>query len=336
MAEKVDETPIGLIVDSPWMPGFLGISTMDYLTMPQVWLEANLKVERQFPKAIFMPGFWVEMGMAAEPTGFGCKVSFYPDSPPSVHSVISTVEEMEGIELPNPLSDGLLPVILNYYRRMESAVNDAGHVIKVVAARGPLTTATHVMGVSEFLLALKSNPKETHRLLKITTSLVRNWLEAQANALKEVEGIMVLDDVTGFISEKDYLEFAHPYLKEIFDAFPRALKMFHNDTNNAVSFKHLPDLGINIFNFTHQQPIAKVRELVGPKICLMGNVPPLDMLEHCELKSVKEKTRECLEANRGQPGFLLSVGGGVSPETSGENIKALFETAQEFDGEIRN
>lgn len=335
-AEKLDETPVGLIVDSPWMPGYLGINTIDYLTMPQVWLESNLEVERRFPKAIFLPGFWVEMGMAAEPTGFGCKVSFHSDSPPSVHSVISSAEQIEGIEPPNPLSDGLMPVILNYYQRMESEVNDAGHVIKIVAARGPLTTASHVMGVSEFLLALKLNPMETHRLLKVTTTLVRNWLGAQANVLKDVEGILVLDDIAGFISEKDYLEFAHPYLKEIFDAFPGAVKMFHNDTNNTVAFNHLPDLGIDIFNFTHEQPIAKVRELVGPKTCLMGNVPPLEMLATCESKVVKEKTRECLETHGGQPGLILSVGGGVSPETSGENINALIETVEMFDRNTRN
>ena len=76
-------------------------------------------------------------------------------------------------------------------------MKDAGHVRKMVAARGPLTLATHLMGVTEFLLALKLNPAETHRLLKMTTTLVRTWLEAQAAALSEVEGIMVLDDIAG-------------------------------------------------------------------------------------------------------------------------------------------
>ena len=72
--------PVGLIVDSPWMPGYLGLSTLDYMTMPDVWLDANLKVEAAFPDAIFLPGFWAEMGMASEPSGFGCKLSFFPYS----------------------------------------------------------------------------------------------------------------------------------------------------------------------------------------------------------------------------------------------------------------
>ena len=118
-------------------------------------------------------------------------------------------------------------------------MEDAGHLVTMVAARGPLTVATHLMGVTNFLLALKLSPDETHRLLRITTTLVRDWLEAQAEALGDVEAILVLDDIVGFLSAKDYLEFARPYLQEIFEAFPAALKFFHNDTENPVSFPHL-------------------------------------------------------------------------------------------------
>ena len=38
-----------------------------------------------------------------------------------------------------------------------------------------------------------------------------------------VEGIFILDDIVGFVNEEHYLEFAHPYLKRICDAFPEGL-----------------------------------------------------------------------------------------------------------------
>jgi uroporphyrinogen decarboxylase len=320
--------PVALIVDSPWIPGHLGLSTLDYLTDPEVWFQANLRIEREFPTAIFLPGFWVEIGMTAEPSAFGCKVSLYPDKTPVAHPIASGVEELESLPPPNPLTDGFMPVILNYYRRAEPRVNDAGHVIKVVAARGPLTVATHLMGVSNFLLGLKLDGAATHRLLRTTTTLVRTWLEAQAAALKDVEAVMVLDDIAGFVSTKDYLEFAHPYLKEIFAAFPGALKVFHNDTDNPVSYKHLRDLGIHIFNFTHLQPIAKVRSLVGSDLCLMGNVAPLETLVRGKPEHVLEQARACVAEHGGAKGLLLSAGGGVSPDTPGANIAALLQAAQ--------
>ena len=320
--ESLGVPPVALIVDSPWIPGFLGISTLDYLTIPDVFLHANLAVEREFPDVTFLPGFWVEAGMAAEPSGFGCKVSLFADKTPAVHPLVGGVEELDRIQPPNPHSDGWMPVILNYYRWLQPRAEDAGHPIVMVAARGPLTVASHLMGVGNFLVGLKLYPTETHRLLRITTTLVRDWLEAQAEALRSIEAIMVLDDIAGFLSPQDYLTFGGPYLQEIFAAFPGLVKFFHNDTENPASFPYLRELGIDVFNFTHLRPLAKVRELVGPDICLMGNVPPLDVLARGTPDSVTEAARECLREHPG-PRLILSAGGGTSPGTPGANIRAL-------------
>ncbi len=326
--EAAPSPTVALIVDSPWIPGHLGISTLDYLTVPEVWLEANLQVEQRFPEVIFLPGFWVEMGMCAEPSAFGCQLSFFHDRTPVAHPLLNGIGEAERLRAPHPEQDGLLPLILNFYRRLEPRVNEAGQVIKMVAARGPLTVASHLLGVSGFLLGLKLEPAATHRLLRLTTTLARQWLQAQAAALREVEGILVLDDLAGFLSPKDYLAFAHPYLKEIFDAFPGAVKMLHNDSDNLAPYRHVRELGVDIFNFTHLRPIDQVRALVGPEVCLMGNVPPLEVLAQGTPSQVTAMGRGCLRTHGGHRGLLLSAGGGVSPGTPAVNIHALGEAGQ--------
>lgn len=318
-------TPVALIVDSPWIPGYLKISTLDYLTDPQVWLKANLEVEQQFPEAIFVPGFWVETGMTAEPSGFGCRISFYHDRPPVAHAMFEDVGATEGLPVPDPRMDGFMPLILNQYRNLRPRILEAGHVLRIVAARGPLTVASHLLGVTNFLLGLKLNPAATHRLLATTTTLVRTWLEAQAEAIVDAEGILVLDDMAGFLSPKDYQTFAHPYLKQVFDAFPSAIRIFHNDTDNPVPYPHLQGLGVDIFNFTHLQPLEKVRKLVGQDICLMGNVPPLEVLAKGTAEEVQRSAQDCLESNSVPGRFLLSAGGGVSPGTPEANLRALLQ-----------
>lgn len=325
--EELNQVPVGLIVDSPWIPGYVGISTIDYFAMPDKWLDANMKIIEEFPEIIFLPGFWVEYGMATEPSGFGCKINFYPNRTPTINHIINSPEEAEDIPIPDPRTDGLMPFVLNIYRNIEPKVKDLGRCIKVVAARGPLTIASHIMGVTNFLIGLKTDPANTHKLLKKTAALTRNWLEAQAEVLSEVEGIMVLDDIVGFLSQEDYLEFAHPYLKEIFTAFPQCIKMYHNDSDNVVCFSYLEDLSINIFNFTHLQDIARVRQLVGEKICLLGNIPPLDVLTNGTPDKVEEAARDCLHQHGGKAGIILSAGGGTSPGTPGENIHALIKAA---------
>ena len=323
--EVLEAVPVGLIVDSPWIPGFLGLSTLDYLTVPEVWLEANLAVHRRFSNVLFLPGFWVELGMMAEPSGFGGRISWYTDKTPVIHPLPATLDDLLEQPPPDPRTDGLMPIVLNFYRRMEPRVRDAGHRIRMVAARGPLTVATHLRGVTEFLLDLKLRPAETHRLLHLTTTLVRTWLQAQAELLPDVEAILVLDDIAGFLSPKDYREFAHPHLKTVFDAFPGALKLFHNDTHNPTIYSQLPELGIQLFNFTHLEPIERVRHLVGPDLCLLGNVPPLEVLAEGDSKTVLEAARACLKAHPNRRGLILSAGGGTSPGTPAENIDALVQ-----------
>ncbi len=326
--EEPAALPVALIVDSPWIPGHLGISTLDYMTVPEVWLEANLRIEAEFPGVIFLPGFWAEIGMCAEPSAFGCKVSFHRDRTPVAHPLARELGALEGLKPPDVRTDGLMPLLLNLYRRMRGRIEDAGHIVPIVAARGPLTVASHLLGVTDFLLGLKLESEYAHRLLRTTTTLVRDWLAAQAEALGTVEGILVLDDIAGFLSPEDYLEFAHPYLEEIFGAWPGVVRMFHNDTVNPACYRFLSKLGIDIFNFTHLQALGKVRNLVGPDMCLLGNVPPLEVLAQGTPEQVRAAAAECLRQHPSRRRFILSAGGGTSPGTPGANIAALLEAAR--------
>lgn len=320
-----------LIVDSPWIPPFLGISTEEYLHEADVHFRANVEILERFPELILFPGFWVERGMAAEPSGFGARVTYYPNQPPTVHHVLSDISDVDRLAQPNPLSDGLMPEILRQYRETLPLVHDLGMDIRIVAARGPMTLASHLMGVTEFLIGLKLEPDLTHRLLHITTSLVRDWLDAQAQQLPNVAGVLILDDIMGFLSEADYLEFAHPYFQELFSV-PVEVKALHNDTPNPVSFRHIPDLGVNLFNFSHMVPIRELRDMVGDSVVLMGNISPLDTMVYGTYDEVFATARGCIEENGGHPRFLLSAGGGVSMGTPASSIQAILDAAAAHEG----
>jgi uroporphyrinogen decarboxylase len=183
------------------------------------------------------------------------------------------------------------------------------------------------MGVTNFLVGLKTDPEKTHALLRMTTQVVKDWLAAQAEALPGVEGIFVLDDIMGFLSDEDYLEFAHGYFKEIFSV-PVKLKALHNDTPNAAAFEHLADLGVNLFNFSHVLPIPEVRTKTGDSIVLMGNIPPVEVMVNGSFDEVQAASAACLAQNGGNSRFLLSAGGGVSMGTPESSIRAIIEAVK--------
>ena len=133
-----DQVPVALIVDSPWLPGYAGIDTRDYFLFPDQWLQINLDLLKRFPDAVWIPGFWAEFGMAAEPTAFGCKMRFYPDRPPSVEPSNSRSGFLGTRLMPiNPNEDGLMPLMLRFYEHMDKRLEAEGLGIRMVAARGP-------------------------------------------------------------------------------------------------------------------------------------------------------------------------------------------------------
>lgn len=317
------------IADNPWIPGLLGISTIDYISLPSVWFKANMEVMRRFPDAIFLPGFWVEMGMAAEPSGYGCRLSLYDGRPPSVHPLAADIGEVDRLHPPDPRRDGLMPIILAQYRNVLPMVRAEGLDIRIIAARGPLTLAAHLMGVTEFLVAMKTDPGRTHRLLRMTTRTVGQWLEAQADVLPGVQAVMVLDDIMGFMGEEDYRQFAHPYMKEVL-SLPVTLRILHNDTPNPAGFRFLADLGVDIFNFSHRIAIPDMRRLAGETVSLMGNISPLDVMVNGSPEENYRAAWQALRDNAGHPRFLLSAGGGLSPGTPGASIEAILRAAADF------
>ena len=114
-----DRVPVALIVDSPWLPGYAGIDTRDYFLFPETWLEINLGLLERFPDAVWIPGFWVEYGMAAEPSAFGARVHFHADQPPSIEPLVADLAFWAGVKPADPRQDGLMPLVLRLYERME-------------------------------------------------------------------------------------------------------------------------------------------------------------------------------------------------------------------------
>ena len=324
---EVVDSPVALIVDSPWIPGFVGISAMEYFTEPEKWLRANIQVIEQFPEVIFVPGFWVEYGMAIEPSAFGCKVSWWKDSPPSVAHMLRDISEVRHLSVPMPKNDGLMPFALHLQKWVQQQIKPLGYSIRIVAARGPLALATHLMGVTEFLTDIKIEPGEAHRFLDLCTETVIRWLTAQADNLPDVEGIIVLDDIPGLLGPGDYEEFAHPYLQRIFAAFPSMLKLYHNDASVEPFAEKLGEVGFDILNYSHLSDTADLFRRMGGRVAMMGNVPPLQVLTQGTPEDVAQSAKKCLDAKGVR--LILSAGGGLSPGTPAKNIDALVQAAAE-------
>ncbi len=327
--------PVALIIDSPWIPGYLGINHLDYYLDPDVWFNSNLRIMEEFPEVTFFPSWWVEFGMAAEPSALGARIRFWANQPPGISPSLLRIEDVEHLQPADVQSDGFAALALRRYLTVKQKVFDAGYIIPAVAARGPLCTAAFCRGVDDFLMDIVENPEAVHKLLEMTTRLTVDWLKAQAEAVGEtVEGILVLDDIVGFLSRKHYLEFAHPYLRQVFEAFPHEwVKVYHNDANIKPMLEDLAETGFDVLNWGKNLDLTEVSSRIGNRVCLMGNVNPLEIGTRGTPEEVKGATLEVLSKSGGK-GIILSLGGGVSPGMPGPNIRAMIDGLRQFQSQV--
>ena len=323
----LEPLPVGFIIDSPWLPGWAGVSTIDYFSSDEIWLEANLKAVRQFPDCIFLPGFWAEFGMCTEPSAFGCKC-FWPDNDlPFAEKVVADMRNVGSLRKPNPKTDGLLPFVLNRLKLTRRRIEHEGHSIRFAVSRGPLNIASFLLGTTEFLTGIRTNPDEAHKLLETITDFIIDWLQLQAELFSTIDGILILDDITGLLGKEDFEKAALPYLSRLFERFEVTVKFFHNDAGGLVCAPYLPGIGVNLFNFSHRHTLAEMKELTANGVTLLGNIPPRDIVSAGTAQDVQNSVRAALGPLTDKTRIILSCGGGMPPDVPTENINAFLSAA---------
>jgi uroporphyrinogen-III decarboxylase len=327
--EKVEPLPVGFIIDSPWLPNWYGISILDYYSNDDLWFDANIKAVNEFPEIIFLPGFWSEYGMCSEPSAFGMRCTFPTNGFPNPHKIIHSPEEIENLKVPNPETDGLLPFILNRLKLAQTKIENAGHKIRFSVSRGPLNIAGFLMGMTEFLISIKTEQEKAHILLKKITEFLKKWHQIQKDTFPSIDGILILDDIIGFMGEEDFKTFGFPYFKELFEA-DMAVKFLHNDAPCKASIKYLPEMGVNLFNMGFDTDINKLKEQTKNKVTMLGNIPPRDVLAEGNPDDVKKVVSKLIESLKDKSRIILSSGGGMPPNVSSENINSFIKTVKMY------
>ena len=301
---------------------------MDYFADGRLWFEANVKAVERFANIMFLPGFWAEYGMCTEPSAFGGKCIFPENAFPTVAKLITDSSQIDYVKKPNPRTDGLCPFVIKRLKQFQKEIESKGHVIKFAVSRGPLNVASFLMGTTEFLLACKTEAEKGHKLLCTITDFIVDWVQVQAEEFGSIEGVLILDDIVGFLGENDFKELAMPYLKRIFGAVDAKVRFFHNDAEGLVCTPLLPETGVNLFNFSFKHSINELKKLSGNKLTMLGNIAPRDVLANGTVEEVAENVKGLIDSLEDKSRVILSCGGGMPPGVPTGNIEAFYSAVK--------
>ncbi len=336
-AKRKNQQRIPFIIwnTAPIVISLLGIKHRQFYFDAALKLRTQLEIQNTFSDALLLPGAWPDFGVAVEPSFFGCDIEWPENDPPWVKSRITNVKEILHMTAVDPEKAGLGPEMLKQYRFMwrnidRGYIERYGYLDGLGYTLGPLDTAAEIMGYSSFLLELYDHPKLIHNLLEMITDCLIRWLKAQEKVNGTLKRVLIPEHIYTQLSPEHFEEFCFPYINRIFLEFPSAIRLYHNEGDVYHIMDRIPEFGADIFHFGTD--IKETKERIGKKICLMGNLDPLEVMLNGTLETVKETAQTCLEIGAKDGGFLLSTAGGMAPGTPIENIYAVIKVANTYSG----
>jgi len=253
---------------------------------------------------------------------------FLEDALPHAEKILADISDADRLPQPNVKTDGLLPFMINRLRNCESAIKEADYNIRFAVARGPLNIASFLMGTTELMIALALDPEGSHRLLRKITGFICDWLGWQRECFPTIDGVLILDDIIGFVGEAEFSEFVAPYFRKIFSSTGARVRFLHNDADGLITAKNLNEMGVNMFNFSFNHSMGEIRQLSGPGVILIGNIPARDVLAAGTPDQVDAAVKKAFDETNIHDHIVWSAGGGMPPDVKTENIEAFINAVK--------
>ncbi len=325
--EKTDFVPTVLIGTSRFFASIAGIALSDVLHRPDRMLAALKKTFELLPEVTFIPGAWPDYGVAIL-SAYGCRIFWTENGMPQVRGeIIRDRDDLRLLEIPRPETDGMMP---HYLHTLRMFLEDEALIdnLRFVWSFGPGEMASYFCGVSQLFTGFIIDKSLAHGVLEKATEGIISWVRAQLDINPHAEGLLLTDDISGMISREHYQEFIFPCHRKIREAFPHLIIVFHNDAKSDHILEPIADTGFDVFNFGKTTDIHKCKAQISQRICLMGNIDPLDLMINGSAQEVAGKAAECLSLFSKQSGYMLSVGGGLNQGIPLDNVRALAAAAR--------
>lgn len=200
-----------------------------------------------------------------------------------------------------------------------------------VLISGPFTAASSVYKTENFLKATRKNPEKVHELLRFCTEALKMICKEFA---KLGVVIVICDPIASgtILRTSQYREFALPYAKEIIKSVHDAKGMvcYHicGDTKNMLT--DMLESGCNMISVDNRVDLEHTKKTIGDKICILGNVDPVQTLMLGTPDQIDLAVKECFQKAYDSPcGYILASGCDIS-QAPLENIDQFMASARKY------
>lgn len=248
-----------------------------------------------------------------------------------IEGPIKTSLDIEGFDMASKLEP-------NDFTRFQYVVDKVGgNKAHFIIITDPFKVSWCLRGSMENLLMdYVLNSQMVHDLARISTDFDIAAIDMACDLGADV--IFMVGDLAGekttLMSPEHYRKYIKPYQKEIVKhVHQKGAKIVkHSDGNMWPILDDLVEIGFDGIHPIQPQcmDIARVKEYLGGKMCMLGNIDCRNLLPFGTEEEVKECVKKTIEKAAPGGGYIISSSNSIHPGVKPENYIAMVKAAHKY------
>lgn len=270
----------------------------------------------------------VDLNIMSE--AFGAQLYYENDVVPMPYkSAVSSLSEIDELEIPNPNKDGRMPVILECARLYEKNYKKKGFVYAGVI-EGPLTAASNIVGVENLMRGMIKSPKLVNDLLNKVSDALIEFGNAQLEHGIDIIGIAEPTASSTVISPELFKEYSFPYLKKIARKLDTIGTIIHICGYTQPIIEQLIKVPKTLAISVDDVDLTKTLETIGNKFVIVaGNIPTSRLLRGTP-QEIENISKNCILKAGVNGKYVVCPGCDLAPGTPEENIFAYINSCKKY------
>ncbi|MCP8323424.1 MAG: uroporphyrinogen decarboxylase family protein [Candidatus Methylarchaceae archaeon HK02M2] len=249
------------------------------------------------------------------------------DYPKIVEYILKDSEEVDKLEVPDPLKDGRMPMILESLNILVDTVGKDTTVVGFMSS--PFTILDGIRGFDKILKDILINPDLLKKMLKITTHTCIEYGRSMID--QGVNVILIKDGFAGgdLMSKTQCLEFDIRYLRSVVTSLKNyGASVIIGNVSSKPYLDLQVDLNPDAICFATGD-VGKVKKKFGNKVCIIGNVDQTKMPFKRAI-DIEKEAKSCIEKAKEGGGYILSTGCEIPLETPADNVRVLRKSVEKY------
>jgi [methyl-Co(III) methylamine-specific corrinoid protein]:coenzyme M methyltransferase len=239
-------------------------------------------------------------------------------------------EDVEKLHVPDPRTEGKVPVVLEAVRLLDEERRDVPIFLGIIS---PLMLAMQLRGDHETMLDMTNDPELLKQLLSKTTDFI---LEYAREGVEAGVDQLVLDDSlsnSDFLTLHQFKTFAEPYEDKVANEMRKMdiESILHVCGNvSEAQLDRMIEIDVDALSIDEAVPITVAKRIAARRhMVVLGNISPTKTLLMGKAGLIEEATKRCIDDGVD----AVAPGCNLETYTPLENLLAMTRTAKSYGAE---